>query len=205
MPPSLDFNWQEGDQGFDSAAADAEWMPAETTAAPTPSPSPHPSARTLPSTERGWSNWALLAIGVILGLSLGVIVLVVQGQRSVRADVAPLIDLQQRALTGNDADLYASLLDPEDADWRGQIPEMIAGLKLLMPDSDSAPKVRSVNFQDDYAEITVDFSYDDQGYRTLVSALRVDGKWRLARARLDGWGEFQTVEGDERGVACTRA
>ncbi|MCO6452054.1 MAG: hypothetical protein J5I90_14820 [Caldilineales bacterium] len=201
MPQSVDFNWHEGDQDFDAPDADVQWMPAETKEASHDTGDSVTAATPVPpdvdgKPQKGWSNLALLAVGVILGLTLGVIVLMVQGQRSVRADVKPLVELQQRALAGNDVDLYASLVDPDDQEWREQIPEIIAGLKLIMPDEGVEPKVRSVKFQNDYAEIAVDFSYDGRVYRTLLSAIRVDGKWRLVRARLDGWGDIKTVEGD---------
>jgi hypothetical protein len=146
--------------------------------APTPAlPAAAPAASAPPQAWRG--KLALLVAGLVLGAAIGLITLVLQGQRQARADLEPVIRLQQQALARGDADLYRSGIDPADPAWSEALLQTLSGVRLS--DADTPPRVRRVYLQGERAEVEVEFTYDGRSYRRLESLRWAEGRWRLAR------------------------
>ncbi len=197
--PSVDFNWQEGDEAFSGSAEENQPQP-QAFAPPAPAPPPAPLAdegkdrKPRPSLIRA-SNLLLLAIGITLGIGVGFAILTFQGQRNVRADLAPVVQLQYQALAQNDQDLYDNLIDPEDDAWR----ELLAGAfpvsSFLYDFEAGQPRVTRVELKGDRAEVEIESGFGGERYRRMETMRLVDGQWRLTRSTSEGWGEVQTLEG----------
>lgn len=166
----IEFIWAEGDEDFVAV----EPSPAAERSSVTP-----PSSSSSPSSFPG--HLVLLVVGMVLGAAAGLIILIVQGQRQARADLEPVIRLEQQALVQGDAELYRSLLDPADPDWReALLPTLSGGIRTA--DVETTPRVRRVYLQGDRAEVEVEFAYEGRPYRRLEMLRRIeDGSWRLAR------------------------
>lgn len=166
----IEFVWTEGDEGFVAVESPMVTAPPPTTAPAASSPS---------SAFPG--HLALLVVGMILGAAAGLLILMAQGQRQARADLEPVIRLEQQALVQGDADLYRSLLDPADPGWsEALLPTLSSDIRTA--DVETTPRVRRVYLQGDRAEVEVEFTYDGRPYRRLAMLRRVeDGGWRLAR------------------------
>jgi len=183
MPPSLDFNWQEGDDGFGESLEDPQ---------PSPPPQPHRSRFTSGPIPLGYL--LLLGVGVALGMALGFGILTAIGQRNARARFTPIVALEHQALAQGDQDLYNNLFDPEEQAWR----EMLAGAfpvaTQLYDFEDGAPSVSNVLLLGEYAEIEIKFNYQGEPYRRLENMRQVDGQWRLSRETAADWGKSWFVE-----------
>ncbi len=162
-PHGIEFTWAEG-EGF------VAMEPASRRSAATPAAA---SPRSIPG------KLALLVAGMVLGAALGLITLIVQGQRQARADLEPVIALQQLALVRKDAELYRSGIDPADPSWSEALLQTLSGVPLS--DADTTPQVRRVYLQGEWVEVEVAFTYQGRSYRRLESLRRVEGRWRLAR------------------------
>ncbi len=186
----IDFDWQEGSHPFRAEGVQVQPPPAS--APPSLAPASFPAA--LPHPRPRLSNLALLALGIALGIAAGFAILTYEGQRNARADVAPVIELEQKALAEGDADLYRRLLDDGDPDRQRAILAAQAQTALL---AGPAPlKVGRVTLQGDVAEADVSFQYDDRTFHRLES-LRLSGdQWRLAPVQVGDWGPVATTTGD---------
>jgi len=147
--------------------------PAPTSALPAPAP----EASSPPRAFR--EKLALLVAGMVLGAAVGLITVILQGQRQARADLEPVIRLQQQALARGDADLYRSGIDPADPSWSEALLQTLSGVRLS--DADTNPRVRRVYLQGERAEVEVEFTYEGRSYRRLESLRWAEGRWRLAR------------------------
>ncbi|MCS7040305.1 MAG: hypothetical protein NZP34_11925 [Caldilineales bacterium] len=156
-------------------------------------PAAAPAETASPSSFPG--QLALLAIGIVLGAVAGLILLIAQGQRQARADLEPVIRLEQQAWVQGDADLYRSLLDPADPDW-GEA--MVATLNdgIRTTDDDTTPRVRRVYLQGERAEVEVEFAYGGRPYRRLEALRRVENGWRLARPSAEAVAMETVWEGE---------
>lgn len=189
MPRSLDFNWNEGDDGFDPANADFQPPPAAATVEP-----PTVAAA---RTERGprIGRLGLMALGIVVGMVVGVAILSWQGQRAARADLTPLFVLEHQALAGGDEDIYRSLFDEAQMDYREAA---VAGLanSAMVFDADANPQVRGLRVTGDTAEVQIDSSYQGQVYRRMETARLVGGQWRLIAPNVAAWGGALREEGE---------
>jgi hypothetical protein len=190
MPPSLDFNWQEGDEGAEKSIDDVQ-SPATFSARPAAPQSRHSRQSSGPAL---WGYLLLLSAGVALGLVVGFVVLTAIGQYKARADFSPIVETEHRALAQGDRDLYTNLFDPEE-----QVRlEVLAGVFSISPQlydiEDGPPTVSNVHLLGDHAEIEIQFKYDEQPYRRLENMRKVDGQWRFTRELFPVWGEFIVAE-----------
>lgn len=200
MPRSLDFNWNEGEDGFDPKNADYQPPPAPMAASRQPSPA-EPLPMDAPQMDRGprVGRLALLALGIALGMVVGLAVLSWQGQAAARADLTPLFTLQQQALAAGDQDLYGSLLDSSIPEFRAaMLAEMATTARVF--DEESPPRLRRLRIAGDKADVEVETTYEDSAgatrtYRRVETAHRSGGQWRLAPPDPADWGEILTEEG----------
>lgn len=190
MPPSLDFNWQEGDEGAEKSIDDVQ-SPTAFSAHPTAPQSHHASQSSGPAL---WGYLLLLSVGVALGLVVGFGLLTAIGQYKARADFSPIVELEHQALAQGDRDLYTNLFDPEE---QARL-EVLAGAfpisSQLYDIEDGAPTVSTVHLLGDHAEIEIKFNYDEQPYHRLENMRRVDEQWRFTRELFPVWGEFIITE-----------
>lgn len=182
----IDFDWQEGSQRFNP-----EGIPVQ----PAPPPVPASSRRIrAPRSRPRLSNLTLLALGIVLGIVAGVAILTYEGQRNARADVAPVLALQQQALEQGDRDLYRSLIDDRDPAWQAAVVDAQPQTGLL---SDQAPpRLRRVSLQGDLAEADVVFRYEGRSFHRLESLRLTGDQWRLAPVQAGDWGPVATTTGE---------
>ncbi len=164
-------------------------------------PDPVPEASSPPRLLRG--KLALLLAGMALGAAVGLITLVLQGQRQARADLEPVIRLQQQALARGDADLYRSGIDPADPSWSEALLQTLSGVRLS--DADTNPRVRRVYLEGERAEVEVEFTYQGRSYRRLESLRWAEGRWRLARPLPRSEEPIPIWEGDALVLRATPA
>ncbi len=192
MSRSVDFNWHEGDKGFDPEAVEQQPSPRSSQ----PRRAPRLAAREQTGGLR-LGNLGLLLLGVLLGAAVGVAILTFQGQRNARADLKPVIELQHQALARSDPDLYASLIDPADPDWRESL--LAAQTQTALLYDAGPPRVRRVRLQggaQNTAEVEIEADYKGRPYRHLETFRLVDGQWRLARPQPGDWGETRTAQSE---------
>ncbi len=182
----IDFDWQEGSHRFHPESAPVQ---------PAPPPAPaSPRGIRVPRSRPRLSNLTLLALGIILGITAGIAILTYEGQRNARADVGPVLALQQQALEQGDRDLYSSLIDDRDPTWQAAMADALPQTVLL---SDQAPpRLRRVTLQGDLAEADVAFRYDDRPFRRLESFRLTGDQWRLAPVQVGDWGPVATLTGE---------
>ncbi len=190
MPPSLDFNWQEGDEGSEKSIDDVQSL-SEFGPRPSISRSRHSSNGSGPSL---WGYLLLLSVGVALGLVVGFFVLTAIGQYNARADFSPIVELEHQALTQGDRDLYTNLFDPEEQARLEVLTGAFPISSQLYDIADGAPKVSNVHLLGDHAEVEIKFNYDEQSYRRLENIRKVDGQWRFTRELFSIWGKFIAAE-----------
>lgn len=198
MPKSLDFQWNEGEaHGFDLKDADYQPPPAVMRAEPAPADppaiQPHPGSDPKPGSRLG--RLGLLAVGIALGMAVGLAVLGWQGQRAARADLTPLFVLQQQALASGDQDIYRSLFDDAQPEYGAA---MTAGQNAaaLLFDADAAPRLRRLRIVGDKAEAEVETGYQGRVYRRTETAHLGGGQWRLAPPDPAAWGAVLSEEGE---------
>ncbi len=190
MPPSLDFNWQEGDEGTGKSIDDVQ--PQAVLDSQPSSPQSHRSEKS--PGPAPWGYVLLLGVGVALGLVLGFMILTAIGQYNARADFSPIVEMEHRALAQGDRDLYTNLFDPEEQ----ARPEVLDAAFLIAAQiydiEDGAPRVSNVHLLGDHAEIEIKFNYDVQPYRRLENLRQVDGQWRFSRELFPVWGDVISAE-----------
>ena len=181
----IDFDWQEGSHRFHP-----ESVPVQ----PALSPAPPPREIRVPRAKPRLSNLTLLALGIVLGIIAGVSILTYEGQRNARADVAPVLVLQQQALEQGDSDLYRSLIDDRDPAWQAAM--VNAQPQTVLLSDQTPPIVHRVTLQGDLAEADVVFRYDDRAFHRLESLRLTGDQWRLAPVQVGDWGPVATTTGE---------
>ena len=181
----IDFDWQEGSHRFHP-----ESVPVQ----PAPPPAPPPRESHAPRSRPRLSNLTLLALGIVLGIIAGVSILTYEGQRNARADVAPVLVLQQQALEQGDRDLYRSLIDDRDPAWQAAM--VNAQPQTVLLSDQTPPIVHRVTLQGDLAEADVVFRYDDRAFHRLESLRLTGNQWRLAPVQVGDWGPVATTTGE---------
>ena len=179
----VDFNWQEGDEGFGESLEDIQTLPS--------APQPHRKKNGPRPIHLGY---LLLGTGVALGMALGFVILTAIGQRNARAHFTPIVELEHQALAQGDQDLYSNLFDPEEQAWREVLAGAFPVAAQLYDFEEGAPRVSNVHLLGERAEVEIEFSYDGQPYRRLENMRQVDGRWHLARETSADWGKFWFVE-----------
>ena len=180
----LDFNWQEGDEGFGESIDDIQ----------TPPSASQPTQEKNGPRPIHLGYLLLLGTGVALGMALGFVILTAIGQRNARAHFTPIVELEHQALAQGDRDLYSNLFDPEDQAWREVLAGAFPVATQLYDFEADAPRVSNVHLLGERAEVEIEFSYEGQPYRRLENMRQVDGQWHLARETSVDWGKFWFVE-----------
>lgn len=222
MPRSVDFNWVDGEVAFDpkniDQAQNASYQPpphAQHSAPPAAAAARPAVAQTVPAPQAGrdvhgsdrdirgnesprqggprLGRLALLALGITLGMAVGLGVLSWQGQRNARADLAPVFVLLQQALDKGDEDLYGSLIDDATPDFRDALLAGQANTAKLF-DAGGGQSIHRLRIQGDRAEVEVDAAYRGEPYRRLETLRLADGQWRFAQPDLSTWGDIITEE-----------
>lgn len=182
----IDFDWQEGSHRFNPESVPVQPAPPPIPASPRQIHVPRPRPRL--------SNLTLLALGIVLGIVAGISILTYEGQRNARADVAPVLALQQQALEQGDRDLYRSLFDERDSTWQAAMVNAQPQTVLLA--DKGAPRVGRVTLQGDLAEADVVFRYQDRSFHRLEPLRLTGDQWRLAPVQVGDWGPVVTTTGE---------
>lgn len=196
MPRSFDFNWNEGEEA-DAKDRYANYQPPPAAGHAVPDLVEPDLTVAQPETDQGvrFGRLGLLAIGIALGMVVGLAVLGWQGQRAARGDFAPLFALQQQALAASDEDIYRSLFDENQPEYREAAVAAMTQTALLF-DADSPPRLRGLRISGDTAEAEVESRYQGKVYRRVEMLRRSNGQWRLAPPNASTWGEMMSVEGE---------
>ncbi len=201
MPPSLDFNWQDGDEGSGESIA-AVQSPATFGIHPPASPISYSRQKPGPVP---WGYLLLLGVGVALGMVLGFVILTAIGQYRARADFTAVVELEHQALVQGDRDLYNNLFAPEEQARQEVLAASFPIAAQIYDIEQGAPKVRNVYLLGESAEVDIEFKYDGQLYQRLQNLRQVDGQWRISRTLFPVWGDVISTEGEHSTVILSSA